>query len=233
VTALLEMADIRAGYAEFEALHGVSLQVAEGETVAVMGANGAGKSTLLKVICGLVRPRSGSVRYDGHDLAKSGAHRRVAEGIALVPEGRRLFPSLTARENLLVGAYRRRPGPWTLAKVVELFPMLADRLERPGGRLSGGEQQAVAIGRALMANPRLLLMDEVSLGLAPIAINQLYAGLPRIQEAGATVLVVEQDVGRALSVADRAVCLLTGTISLEGVPSELDREHVRRAYFGM
>ena len=157
----------------------------------------------------------------------------MADGIALVPEGRRVFPSLTVRENLLVGSYAKRSGPWTVERVVELFPMLSDKLGRPGGRLSGGERQATAIGRALMSNPRLLLLDEVSLGLAPIVVKQLYAELPRIHEAGTTVLLVEQDVGQALAVADRVSCFLTGNVALEGRPRELGHDQIRRAYFGM
>jgi branched-chain amino acid transport system ATP-binding protein len=230
---LLELEDVKAGYGEFEALHGVSVALEEGETLAVIGANGAGKSTLLKVIAGLLQPTAGHVVLDGRRLDGVRTHERVGDGIALVPEGRRVFPSLTVRENLLVGGYTNRPGPWTLERVVELFPMLADKLGRPGGRLSGGEQQAVAIGRGLMANPRLLLLDEVSLGLAPIVVKQLYAELPRIREAGTTVLLVEQDVAQAMTVADRVSCLLTGTVALEGTPKDLSRDDVRRAYFGI
>ena len=231
--SLLEVEDVKAGYGEFEALHGVSVSLAEGETFGVIGANGAGKSTLLKVIAGLIRPTAGHVVLDGRRLDAERTHERVADGIALVPEGRRVFPSLTVRENLLVGSYAKRPGPWTVERVVELFPLLADKLGRPGGRLSGGEQQAVAIGRGLMANPRLLLLDEVSLGLAPIVVKQLYAELPRIREAGTTVLLVEQDVAQAMSVADRVSCLLTGTVALEGAPKDLGQDQIRRAYFGM
>jgi branched-chain amino acid transport system ATP-binding protein len=230
---LLEVEDVNAGYGEFEALHGVSMSLREGETLAVIGANGAGKSTLLKVIAGLLSPTAGHVALDGRRLDAMRTHERVGEGIALVPEGRRVFPSLTVRENLLVGAYARRPGPWSIDRVVELFPMLADKLGRAGGRLSGGEQQAVAIGRGLMANPRLLLLDEVSLGLAPIVVKQLYAELARIREAGTTVLVVEQDVAQAMAVADRVSCLLTGTVALEGAPKDLGQQQIRRAYFGM
>ena len=231
--SLLEVEDIKAGYGEFEALHGVSLSLEEGETLAVIGANGAGKSTLLKVIAGLLAPTAGHVVLDGRRLDRERTHERVGDGVALVPEGRRVFPSLTVRENLLVGGYAKRAGPWNLERVLELFPMLADKLGRPGGRLSGGEQQAVAIGRGLMANPRLLLLDEVSLGLAPIVVKQLYAELPRIREAGTTVLLVEQDVGQAVAVADRVSCFLTGNVALEGRPNELGHEQIRRAYFGM
>jgi branched-chain amino acid transport system ATP-binding protein len=233
VSALLEVDDVRAGYGEFEALHGVSVAIDEGETLAVIGANGAGKSTLLKVVAGLVAPAGGTVAFGGRRLAGDTPHQRVADGIALVPEGRRLFASLSVRENLLLGGYRKRPGPWTVGRVVELFPMLEDKLDRSAARLSGGEQQAVAIGRGLLSNPRLLLLDEVSLGLAPIVVKQLYAELPRIREAGTTVLVVEQDVGQARAVCDRFTCLLTGTVSLEGRPAEVSAEDVRRAYFGL
>jgi branched-chain amino acid transport system ATP-binding protein len=231
--SLLDVDEVHAGYGEFEALHGVSLHLQEGETLAVIGANGAGKSTLLKVIAGLLPPTAGHVALDGERLDGTSTHARVAKGIALVPEGRRIFPSLTVRENLLVGGYAKREGPWTVERVVEVFGMLADKLDRPGGRLSGGEQQAVAIGRGLMANPRLLLLDEVSLGLAPIVVKQLYGELPRIREAGTTVLLVEQDVAQALTVADRVSCLLTGTVALEGTAAQLGREQIRRAYFGM
>jgi branched-chain amino acid transport system ATP-binding protein len=233
VTLLLDVEHVHAGYGEFEALHGVSLRVQERETVAVIGANGAGKSTLLKVIAGLLPPTAGHVALDGERLDETSTHLRVAKGIALVPEGRRIFPSLTVRENLLVGGYAQRPGPWTVERVVEVFAILGDKLDRPGGRLSGGEQQALAIGRGLMANPRLLLLDEVSLGLAPIVVKQLYGELPRIREAGTTVLLVEQDVSQALAVADRVSCLLTGNVALEGTPAQLGREQIRRAYFGM
>jgi branched-chain amino acid transport system ATP-binding protein len=233
VSALLEIEDLHAGYGELEALHGVSLRVAEGDTLAVIGANGAGKSTLLKVVAGLLAPTAGAVAFAGRRIDGMPPFKRVADGITLVPEGRRLFPSLSVRENLLIGGYQRRPGPWTVARVVELFPMLADRLDRSAAKLSGGEQQAVAIGRGLLANPRLLLLDEVSLGLAPIVVKQLYAELPRIREAGTTVLLVEQDVGQARAAADVLLCLLTGNVSLRGRPADLGEDEVRRAYFGI
>ncbi|CAA9504139.1 MAG: Branched-chain amino acid transport ATP-binding protein LivF [uncultured Solirubrobacteraceae bacterium] len=233
MSALLEVDGVRAGYGDFEALHGVSARVDEGETLAIIGANGAGKSTLLKAVAGAVPLMAGQVAFDGRPLKAAAPHERVLQGIVLVPEGRRLFRSLTVRENLLLGAYRKRPGPWTLERVLALFPMLEDKLDRHAGRLSGGEQQAVAIGRGLMANPRLLLLDEVSLGLAPIIVKQLYADLPKIREAGTTVLVVEQDVAQAQAVCDRLSCLLTGTVSLEGRPQEFSHEDLRRAYFGL
>ena len=185
------------------------------------------------MIAGLLRPAAGHVRHDGRDVTQTPAHTRVGDGISLVPEGRRVFGSLTARENLLLGGYRKRPGTWTVEKVTDLFPMLGERIDQRGARLSGGEQQALAIGRALMANSRLLLLDDVSLGLAPIVVRQLYAELPDIAAAGTTVLLVEQDVAQAMAVADRAVCLLTGTVSLEGRPQSLGMDVIRRAYFGL
>jgi branched-chain amino acid transport system ATP-binding protein len=230
---LLHVDEVDAGYGDVPALHGLSVTVAEGETLAVIGANGAGKSTLLKTIAGVLRPSSGEVRLGGEAVTALSAHQRVARGISLCPEGRRLFPSLTVEENLRVGAYARRPGPWDLRAVYELFPLVAERRARPAANLSGGEQQAVAIGRSLMANPRLLLLDEVSLGLAPVIVGQLYAALPRITQQGTTVLVVEQDVHQAMSVADRVQCLLEGRTVLEGPAGRIDPAELAAAYFGV
>jgi branched-chain amino acid transport system ATP-binding protein len=232
VSALLDVRDLSAGYGDFQALFGVDLRVEEHETVAVIGANGAGKSTLLNTVAGLVRATGGTVRFAGEDLLTVPGHRRVRQGVALVPEGRRLFPSLTVEENLLIGGHARRPGCWDVDQVLDVFPLVRPLLRRPADVLSGGERQAVAIGRALMANPRLLLFDEVSLGLAPIVVRQLYAALPAIVEGGTTVLIVEQDIGQALAVADRVVCLLEGRVSLEGPPAGLDRARITEAYFG-
>jgi branched-chain amino acid transport system ATP-binding protein len=232
VNELLAVEGVDAHHGDLQALFDVSLGIAEGETVAIIGANGAGKSTLLGIIAGAVPASSGSVRFAGADLAGVPSHDRVGRGIALVPEGRRLFPSLTVEENLLVGAFRRRPGPWTVARIYELFPLLARLADRAAATLSGGEQQAVAIGRALMANPRLALLDEVSLGLAPVVIAQLYAALDEIVAAGTGVLAVEQDIGQALGVADRVYCLLEGRVSLTGLPRDLDRDRITAAYFG-
>jgi branched-chain amino acid transport system ATP-binding protein len=232
MSPLLDVGGIDAGYGDFQALFGVSLTVDEGETVAVIGANGAGKSTLLGAIAGVVRVTAGTIRFDGADVAGVPAHVRVGRGIALVPEGRRLFPGLTVEENLLAGAFSRRPGPWTVARVYELFPMLARLSTRRAASLSGGEQQAVAIGRALMSNPRLALLDEVSLGLAPVVVHQLYDALPQIAAAGITVLLVEQDLTQALTVADRVSCLLEGRVALAGAPQDLGRERLTAAYFG-
>lgn len=233
MSTLLEIRGLDAGYGDFQALFGVDLSVAEGETLAVIGANGAGKTTLLRTVAGIVPVRSGTIEFDGTPLAGITAHRRVGLGVALVPEGRALFPSLTVRENLEVGAYSRRPGPWTLARVLEVFPMLERLLNRPSNVLSGGEQQAVAIGRALMANPRLVLLDEVSLGLAPIVVKQVYAALPAIAAAGTTTLVVEQDISQATAVADQVICLLEGRVSLQGAPDQITRDQIAAAYFGL
>lgn len=231
--SLLEVRGLSAGYGDFQALFDLDVTVDEGETLSIIGANGAGKTTLLRAIAGLVPPMAGSVRFAGQDLLAIPAHRRVAAGIAMVPEGRLLFPSLSVKENLLIGAYGRRPGEWTLERVLEVFPLVVPLLARPADVLSGGEKQAVAIGRALMANPRLVLLDEVSLGLAPVVVKQVYAALPAITSAGTTVLVVEQDIGQATAVADRVICLLEGRISLEGAPHELAREAITAAYFGI
>ncbi len=231
--SLLEVRDLSAGYGDFQALFDLSLSLDEGETLAIIGANGAGKTTLLRTLAGIVPAMSGAVTFAGEDLLAVPAHRRVAAGIAMVPEGRLLFPSLNVRENLQVGAYGRRPGDWDLERVLEVFPLLTRLLDRPSGVLSGGEKQAVAIGRALMANPRLVLLDEVSLGLAPVVVKQVYAALPAITGAGTTVLVVEQDIGQATAVADRLICLLEGRVSLEGRPDELAREAITDAYFGI
>ena len=232
-TPLLRVEGLDAWYGDFQALFDVSVSVAEGEAVAIIGANGAGKSTLLRTIAGLLPRTSGSVTFDGAELASVPAHRRVALGIAMVPEGRRVFPSLSVEENLLVGSQPRRSGPWTVAAVLELFPLLRDKLRRGGSQLSGGEQQALAIGRGLMANPRLLLLDEVSLGLAPIVVKRIYEALPAIRATGTTIVLVEQDIGQALGAAERVYCLLEGQVALEGVPAELDRDQIAAAYFGV
>jgi branched-chain amino acid transport system ATP-binding protein len=211
----------------------VSLALRAGETVAMIGANGAGKSTLLRTIAGLHSPSSGSILVDGVDMTGQPAHRRVAAGIAMVPEGRRLFPSLSLEENLNIGSTRERRGSWDLAKVFGLFPWMAERRRRPVNYLSGGEQQAVAIGRALMANPRILLIDEMSLGLSPMVVRKLYDVLPELLATGTTILLVEQDVTQALRVSDLAHCLLEGRITLSGKPRDLAPVEVEAAYFGL
>jgi branched-chain amino acid transport system ATP-binding protein len=232
MTSLLEVTGLDAGYGDFRALFGVDLKVDRSETVAIIGANGAGKSTLLRAVVGQVRVFGGAARFDGTDLAGVPTHERARQGIALVPEGRRLFPSLSVRENLQVGAYGGRPGPWTVEKVVQVMPLLDRLLGRSAAKLSGGEQQAIAIGRALMSNPELILLDEVSLGLAPIVVGQIYEALPQITAVGTTAVVVEQDIRQALAVADRVYCMLEGRIALTGTPSELTQEQITAAYFG-
>lgn len=231
--SLLEVKSVSTGYGSFQALFAVSLRVDEGETLAVIGANGAGKSTLLKTICGLLHSGDDQVRFDGRPIGSLPAHRRVGLGISLVPEGRWVFPSLTVHENLLVGAHSRRTGPWTVSKVQELFPLLGRLMNKQAAHLSGGEQQALAIGRGLMANPRLLLLDEVSLGLAPIVVAELYRAIPEIAAAGTTLIIVEQDIGQAVAVADRLVCLLEGRVVLQGRPDEVTRDQISEAYFGV
>jgi branched-chain amino acid transport system ATP-binding protein len=229
----LEVDAIDVHYGDFQALWGVSVRVEPGGTLAIIGANGAGKSTLLGAIAGSRPLTRGSISFGGRDVSKLPAHARVALGITLVPEGRRLFPSLTVEENLTLGAFRRREGPWSLERVYELLPIVANLRQRRANQLSGGEQQAVAIGRALMNNPSLLLLDEVSLGLAPVIVQSLYAILPDVSAEGTTVLLVEQDVGQALAAADRVQCLLEGRVTLEGDAKDLDRDSIRAAYFGV
>ena len=230
---LLNVDAIDVHYGDFQALYGLSLHVEEGETLAVIGANGAGKSTLMKALAGLMTPTNGTITYDGREITRVPSYKRVPMGIALTPEGRRIFPSLSVEENLKVGAHSGRPGPWNLASVYEAFPLVADRRDRVGVNLSGGEQQAAAIGRALMSNPRLLMLDEVSLGLAPVVVEQIYAAMPAITGNGTTVLLVEQDVNQALKVADRVQCLLEGRTVLEGTAGSLTRDQIASAYFGI
>jgi branched-chain amino acid transport system ATP-binding protein len=229
----LEVESIDVYYGDFQALWSLDLRVEAGGTLAIIGANGAGKSTLLGAIAGSRSVRSGSIRFDGRDVTAMPVHERVAQGITLVPEGRRLFPSLSVEENLTIGAFRRRSGPWTLTRVYEVLPIVEKLRRRHANELSGGEQQAVAIGRALMNNPTLLLLDEVSLGLAPVIVQSLYAVLPDVSAQGTTILLVEQDVGQAIAAADRVQCLLEGRVTLEGEAKDLDRDAVRAAYFGI
>jgi branched-chain amino acid transport system ATP-binding protein len=231
---VLETRELTAFYGDFQALFGIDFTLNQGETVAIIGANGAGKSTFLKAIAGLLPRPPSSVRLDGRDIGALPAYDIVKLGIALVPEGRRLFSSLSVEENLLVGAYgSRESGPWTLEAVYRLFPMLAERRHSPSTTLSGGQQQMVAIGRSLMSNPRILLCDELSLGLAPIVIRDIYAALAEIKTRGASVVLVEQDLVHAMSVADRAYCLQEGRVSLTGRPGELTRDDIHAAYFGI
>jgi branched-chain amino acid transport system ATP-binding protein len=231
--ALLEVDELDAFYGDFQALFGVSIRVAAGAIVAVIGANGAGKSTLLKSIAGLMSARPEAIRFEGAAIGGGPAYRTVARGIALVPEGRRLFPSLSVEENLLIGGQLRRPGPWNLARVYELFPVLAERRALPSTALSGGQQQMVAIGRALMSNPKLILCDEISLGLAPIVIRDIYARLPSIVREGSAVVIVEQDIVQALAASNHVYCLQEGRIALAGAAGALSREAIAAAYFGV
>jgi branched-chain amino acid transport system ATP-binding protein len=231
--ALLEVDGLNAFYGDFQALFGVSMRVASGAIVAVIGANGAGKSTLLKSIAGLMGAQPEAIRFDGVAIGGGPAYRTVARGIALVPEGRRLFPSLSVEENLLIGAQLGRPGPWTLSRIYELFPVLVERRTLPATVLSGGQQQMVAIGRALMSNPKLILCDEISLGLAPIVVQDVYARLPSIRNEGAAVVIVEQDIMQALAVSDHVYCLQEGRVALAGTAGTLSREAIAAAYFGL
>ena len=230
---MLQIDRLDAFYGDFQALYGVSLELAEGEVVAIIGANGAGKTTLMRSVSGLIRNRPEQVRYRGEAIGALRADQVAARGIALVPEGRQLFQSLTVEENLLIGGQARRKGPWSLERVYELFPILKERRASPSMALSGGQQQMVAIGRALMANPDFLMFDEISLGLAPIVIKTIYDALPGIIGGGMSAMVVEQDITKALSVSHRVYCLQEGRVSLEGASTQVSRDEISRAYFGM
>ncbi len=230
-TLAVERLDVRHGL--LQAVRGVSLEISRGEVVALVGANGAGKTTLLRAIAGAHLPAGGRILFRGADITAVPAHRRVGLGIALVPEGRRLFPQMTVEENLLLARAAGRSGPWTLDTVMEAFPHLKARRKSKAGHLSGGEQQATAIGRALMTNPELLLLDEVSLGLSPLAVDRVYASLQSLMASGTTILLVEQDLKRALAVANRVVCILEGKVALEGAAQGLTRAQVMEAYFGV
>jgi branched-chain amino acid transport system ATP-binding protein len=230
---ILSVERLEARHGLLQAVRGVSFTIDEGETVALVGANGAGKTTLLRAIAGAHRASGGRVVFDGADITGLPAHARVKLGIAMVPEGRRLFAGMTLEENLVVAEHRGRPGPWSLEAVLGMFPFLRPKLKARAGDLSGGQQQATAIGRALMTNPRLLLLDEVSLGLAPVAVEQLYESLAALLRGGATILLVEQDLARALAVARRVLCMLEGRLVYQGLAAETTREQVMSAYFGL
>jgi branched-chain amino acid transport system ATP-binding protein len=230
---LLNVETIDAFYGDFQALFGVTLNVRAGEVIAVIGANGAGKSTLLNSIAGLIQPLHGEILFEGEPTTRLAAFEVLARGIALVPEGRRLFPSLNVEENLLIGGQSRRQGPWTLSRVCELFPVLGELRHLPAPALSGGQQQMAAIGRALMSNPKLLLCDEISLGLAPIVVRDIYARLPNIAAEGLSVIIVEQDIVQALKAAAHIYCLQEGRVALEGPAGQMTREKISAAYFGV
>jgi branched-chain amino acid transport system ATP-binding protein len=231
--ALLEINALNAFYGDFQALFGVSLKVEEGQIVSVIGANGAGKSTLLQSIAGLIKSTPEMIAFDGVAIGALRAPQLVRQGIALIPEGRRLFSSLSVGENLLVGGQVGRQGPWTLDRVFALFPNLRHRRDQRSTLLSGGEQQMVAIGRALMTNPRLLLCDELSLGLAPIVVKEIFARLPEVAGEGVTLVIVEQDIVQALSASSCVYCLQEGRVTLCGPPAQLSREAIKAAYFGV
>jgi branched-chain amino acid transport system ATP-binding protein len=227
----VERLDVRHGL--LQAVKDVSFAVAQGETVALVGANGAGKTTLLRAIAGAHLPCGGRIAFDGTDVTAMPAYQRVSLGIALVPEGRRLFAQMTVEENLLLARAATRPGRWSIDRVMETFPQLKLRRGAKAANLSGGEQQATAIGRALMTNPELLLLDELSLGLSPIAVEQVYTSLASLMKSGTTCIIVEQDLNRALGVADRLICMLEGKIVLEGLSAQVSRDQITEAYFGL
>jgi len=232
-TPLLEVHDLVVHHGQLRALDAISLRVFPGEVYAIIGANGAGKSTLLRTIAGLNSPTTGAVLFDGQDVTRVRPERRATRGIVMVPEGRRLFESLSVEENLKVGATYSRQGPWTIERVYEMFGWMRERRNQPTAQLSGGEQQTVAIGRALVANPRVLLLDELSLGLAPVVVQRIYGMLPQILATGLTVLLVEQDVSQALRVASHIHCLLEGRTTLVGTPASISADQVEAAYFGL
>jgi branched-chain amino acid transport system ATP-binding protein len=233
MAALLQTSGLTAFYGDAQALFGIDFALDAGETVAIIGANGAGKSTFLKALTGLVKTTPEQVRFKGRPIGGAAPGEIVKQGIALVPEGRRLFPSLSVEENLQMGAFARRPGPWSLQRLFKLFPILEQKRHQPGTSLSGGQQQMVAIGRALMSNPQVLLCDELSLGLAPIVIREIYEALPTICAEGMTVVIVEQDVSLAKRVSQRLCCFQEGRVSLQGASDALTREQISQAYFGI
>lgn len=230
---MLEINRLNAHYRDFQALYDVDMTLNAGEVLAIIGANGAGKTTLMRSISGLMGNGAGQIRFRGQDISSLRADQVAALGIALVPEGRQLFRSLSVEENLIIGGQIGRKGPWNVQAVFKLFPILEERRAVPATSLSGGQQQMVAIGRALMANPDLILFDEISLGLAPIIIKDIYAALPGIISEGMSAMIVEQDITKALSVSNRLYCLQEGRVSLEGASGAVSRAEISRAYFGM
>lgn len=231
--SLLAVEELVVQHGLLRAVREVSFTVEAGEVLAVVGANGAGKTSMLRAIAGADRVAAGRVRFDGEDVSALAVHKRLRAGIAYVPEGRKLFRELTVEENLLVAQANGRPGEWSVDAVIEAFPLLAKLRHTLTGNLSGGEQQAAAIGRALVTNPRLLLLDEVSLGLAPVAVEAVYRSLRTVLAGGTTIVLVEQDINRALSVAGRVLCMLEGRIVLQGSTADISREQVTDAYFGL
>ncbi|MCF2904655.1 ABC transporter ATP-binding protein [Octadecabacter sp. CECT 8868] len=230
---LLSLAGLDAHYGDFQALYGVDMDVHAGEVVAIIGANGAGKTTLMRSITGLVANQSEQIQFHGQPIGGLRADQVAYLGLAMVPEGRQLFPSLSVEENLLVGGTVGRAGPWTLAKIYSMFPILEERRKQKSTSLSGGQQQMVAIGRALLSNPDLILFDEISLGLAPVIIGDIYKALPGIISEGMTAMLVEQDISRALRVSSRFYCMQEGRVSLEGRTEDVSRDEITAAYFGV
>ncbi|WP_346779538.1 ABC transporter ATP-binding protein [Burkholderia sp. Ac-20345] len=233
MSTILEVSAIDTCYGDFQALFGIDFELSRGEIVALVGSNGAGKSTFLSTLSGLMKPTSGNIRMDGEDVTGVPAYRMVARGLSMVPEGRRLFPSLSTEENLRIGASSGRKGHWSLQRLYALFPILEEKRKVPATMLSGGQQQMVSIGRALMANPSVLLCDEISLGLSPAAIRDIYAVLPTIREEGTAIVVVEQDIEYAIKLVDRLVCFQEGRVTLSGAPAQLTRDQISLAYFGV
>jgi branched-chain amino acid transport system ATP-binding protein len=233
VSAMLQASGLTAFYGDAQALFGIDFELSQGELVAIIGANGAGKSTFLKCLTGLVKAGRDAVRFENEPIGGLPPGEIVKRGIALVPEGRRLFPSLSVEENLLMGGVADRSGPWTIERLYSMFPILKEKRRNPGTSLSGGQQQMVAIGRALMSNPTVLLCDELSLGLAPIVIREIYAAMPAITAEGMTVVIVEQDVSMAQQVSQRIYCFQEGRVSLQGRSADLTREQISMAYFGV
>ena len=230
---LLTLRNLEARYGDFQALFGIDMEVATGDAVALIGSNGAGKTTLLKSLCGQIAVKPESVQLDGENIGGMASHNIVRRGIAMVPEGRKLFRSLNVEENLRIGAFAERKGPWTLERVFKLFPILREKRALPGTSLSGGQQQMVAIGRALMSNPKLLLCDEISLGLSPAVIHDIYSALPAILAEGLSVIIVEQDIDRAMRSAQHVYCLMHGRVSLHGASHKITKQQNSAAYFGL
>ena len=231
--SILQTRGLNSYYGDFQALYDVELDVGEGEVLAIIGANGAGKTTLMRSITGLLTNGVDQIHYRGQDISRLRADEVAELGLAMVAEGRQLFPSLSVKENLMIGAQVGRSGPWDLKAVYDLFPILDERKDQASTSLSGGQQQMVAIGRALMSNPDLILFDEISLGLAPIIIRDIYDALPGIIGEGMSAIIVEQDITKALSVSSRVYCLQEGRVSLESASDTVSREDISRAYFGI
>ncbi|MEG9862732.1 MAG: ABC transporter ATP-binding protein [Parvularculales bacterium] len=231
--AQIQTHNLTAFYGDFQALFGVDIELNDGETVAIIGANGAGKSTFMRAVSGVIKCDADAITLDGNNIGHLSADKIMAMGVAMVPEGRKLFSSLSVEENLLIGSYGRKvEGKWSLPAIYDLFPILSERRNNSGTSLSGGQQQMVAIGRSLMSNPSILLCDELSLGLAPVVIKDIYAALPLIKENGTSVILVEQDIGQAMKVADRVYCMMEGRVTLSGKPGKLSRKAIHNAYFG-